>query len=49
MRAEADAAHRQAIQRYIHRALSATDGGPTGDTNPLVRRNERLSSSNPLL
>lgn len=50
VRAEEDEAKRRAIQRYMNRALSPSDGtSSSGDTNPLLRRNARLSSKNPLL
>ena len=50
MQAEADAKAGKAIQRYIYSAFRDQTGEPTAaDANPLVRRNHKLSATNPLL
>lgn len=49
MQAEADDKAGKAIARYIHMAFSDSTGEPTRDSNPLLRRNHKLSATNPLL
>jgi hypothetical protein len=49
MQAEADEKAGKAIQRYISRAFNDATGEPTADSNPLLRRNHKLSATNPLL
>lgn len=49
VRAEEDEAQRRAIQRYMSRALAPSESSSAGGGNPLVRRNPRISRSNPLL
>ena len=49
MQAEADAQASKAIERYVRRAFSDATGEPTADSNPLLRRNHKLSATNPLL
>lgn len=47
--ADADAAAGQAIQRYMYMAFNDATGEATADVNPLLRRNKRLTATNPLL
>jgi len=49
MQAEADDRAGKAISRYMRRAFADTTGEPTADSNPLLRRNHKLSATNPLL
>ncbi|KAL4420472.1 hypothetical protein ABPG75_010128 [Micractinium tetrahymenae] len=49
MQAEADAKAGKAIERYMRMAFNDGTGEPTADSNPLLRRNHKLSATNPLL
>jgi hypothetical protein len=49
MQAEADDRAGKAIARYIRLAFNDATGEPTRDSNPLLRRNHKLSATNPLL
>eukprot|EP00887_Chlorella_sp_A99_P004350 scaffold15.g4350.t1 len=49
MQAEADDRACKAISRYIYSAFRDATGEPTSDANPLLRRNHKLSATNPLL
>ena len=49
MQSEADAKAGKAIERYMRMAFNDSTGEPTADSNPLLRRNHKLSASNPLL
>lgn len=47
--AEADDRAGKAIQRYMYMAFNDATGEATADVNPLLRRNKRLTATNPLL
>lgn len=49
MQADADAKAGKAIERYMRMAFNDATGEPTADSNPLLRRNHKLSATNPLL
>lgn len=49
MQHEADDGVGKAIGRYIYSAFRDAAGEPTSDSNPLLRRNHKLSATNPLL
>ena len=49
LQAEADDKAGKAIQRYMHMAFRDATGEATRDSNPLLRRNHKLSATNPLL
>ncbi|KAL4436390.1 hypothetical protein ABPG77_009952 [Micractinium sp. CCAP 211/92] len=49
MQAEADVKAGKAIERYMRMAFNDATGEPTADSNPLLRRNHKLSATNPLL
>ena len=49
LQAEVDDRAGKAIQRYMYMAFNDTTGEATADVNPLLRRNRRLTATNPLL
>lgn len=49
MQAEADEKAGRQIERYVRSAFNDATGEPTSDSNPLLRRNKRLTATNPLL
>jgi hypothetical protein len=49
MQAEVDDRAGKAIQRYMYMAFNDATGEATADVNPLLRRNRRLTATNPLL